>query len=291
MSATSLLERFNAPSPRSVADDLRIEMGDLADYKSLAAFHYKSAHPGAVTSVLRMVHHAPTVVGRFLAQRGQTQVVGVLVRSLPPLCCRLRDVATNNRYGGLAPRDAAALLNREVRTISRVVIDPTWRGLSLAVQLVRHALEHPLPTCGFRPVFTEALAAMGRVSPFFERAGMTRYDRPPRDEHARLLDALDHLSIEPATLASHELMNVHLHRLNPVDRAWIESELRRWHRAAHRTIKKRLLAMSVDDLLSAARHELLAQPVYYLFRHTDSSITGLEAGAHHSTSGSHERCR
>src|SRR5205085_372514 len=116
----------------------------------------------------------PTVVGRWLQRPERCEVLGVLVRSLPQLCCQLRDLATGGRYRTLRRRDAAVVLNREVRTISRVVIDPRVRGLGLAVRLVRHALTHTSPAIHF----TEALAAMGRVSPFFQHAGMTRYQRP-----------------------------------------------------------------------------------------------------------------
>src|SRR5690606_4340339 len=133
----------------------------------------------------------PTVVGRFLRREQTREVVGVLVRSLPRLDGSLRDVATGGRYRGLRPHERAAMLNREMRVISRVVIDPRYRGLGLAVRLVRHALDHA------ETPYTEALAAMGRVNPFFERAGMTRYERPHHPAHARLLYVLDEIGLTP----------------------------------------------------------------------------------------------
>lgn len=261
---SGLRDRFLAGGKQACAvDELQIENGSWDDYKSLASFHYRRARPGAITAIIRMTHRAPTVVGRYLQRPDQTQVVGVLVRSLPHLSCQLRDQATTNRYRGLSRRDAAAALNREVRTISRVVIDPQWRGLGLAVRLMKQALNHPEG----RTFFTEALAAMGRVSPFFERAGMKRYDRSPRPEHARLLDALDHLQIPPAWLACRSLMMERLNRCSDDQRRWLETELRRWHRLAHRTPKSQLSGLSLNDLLIAARDELLVLPVYYLHQH------------------------
>jgi GNAT superfamily N-acetyltransferase len=288
-------------------DDLIIAPGTFADYAALARFHYKSGHPGGVTSVIRMVRTAPTVVGRFLGRGDETQIVGVVVRSLPALSCQLRNIATNGRYRNLKPRDAARMLNREVRTISRVVIDPQWRGLGLAVRLVRHALENPedlserfrdnhrpatdwIPACAGMTsqdvkesqvndsftrspaiLYTEALAAMGRVSPFFEQAGMTRYDRPPRQEHARLLDALRHLGLEPFMLASTTMIGDRL--ASPATNDFLLAELRRWHRAAHRTPPAALRAMPLNELLIAARNELLAQPVYYAYLHSPRAGT------------------
>ena len=93
-----LAERFDRLPGPSLIDELRIERGDASDYQQLASFHYKSGRPGAVTAVYRMVHRAPTVVGRFFGRTDQTALVGVLTRSLPSLCCQLRDCATNDRY-------------------------------------------------------------------------------------------------------------------------------------------------------------------------------------------------
>jgi len=85
-------------------------------------------------------------------------------------------------------------LNEQIRTISRVIVDPHSRGLGVATKLVRAYLEHPL-TIG-----TEASAAMGSICPFFQRAGMTPYEIFPDQTDTRLLDALAHLSIAPESL-------------------------------------------------------------------------------------------
>ena len=70
------------------------------------------------------------------------------------------------RYAGPDRRAALGRLNAEVEWISRVIVHPTYRGCGLAVRLVRHALATaPVPV-------VEALAAMGKIHPFFARAGM-----------------------------------------------------------------------------------------------------------------------
>ena len=192
---------------RTVDDHFRIQPGTIDDYRALAHFHYRSTHPGTATSVLRIISHKPTVVGAYLQRRDETTRVGVLVRSLPALACRLRDVATADRYAHLTQHERGVALNREVRCISRVIIDPRFRGLGLAVRLVQHAVAHPEDD---HVLFTEALAAMGRVSPFFDRAGMRRFDLPVacRTAHARLLDALASLGLSPHDLImSHDLIS------------------------------------------------------------------------------------
>jgi GNAT superfamily N-acetyltransferase len=244
-----------------------IEPGTLADYRALSDFHYRSHRVGAASSVLRLVHRAPSVVGRHFARRDDTQVVGVLVRAMPALACSLRDVATANRYGGhLSQRERATLLNREVRCIARVVVDPRFRGLGLAVKLVAHALKHPENP---QVRYTEALAAMGRVSPFFERAGMRRFDYPPRarPDHARLLDALEHAGLAPHDLASVERVMQRMHDLPSTARRWLLREFARFLRATRRIASDDLRRMSPRELIVAARQRLLLQPVYYIFCH------------------------
>ena len=240
-----------APTPDRVnaeyTDGFRIEPGTLDDFRALAAFHYRSHHPGAATSVLRLPH------------RDEPAPVGVLVRSLPALACGLRDRALRNRYVALSPRERGVVLNREIRCISRVVIEPRFRGLGLAVRLVRFALEH---SENESLIATEALAAMGRISPFFERAGMRRFDHAPssRPAYERYEAALRTAELSPTDATP------------PADGAkcsLLVREARRFLRATRRLDRETLAAMSEEQLFSQARMRLLLCPTYYLFMHDD----------------------
>ncbi len=247
-------------------ETLRIEAGDLRDYRALAEHHYKSGTPYAPTAIYAIRHERVSAVARFAGGKSETVLVGVLVMTRPQLCCALRDAATFGRYHGLKAGEAADLLNREVRTIARVVLDPRYRGLGLAVRLVRHALERATTP------YVEALAAMGRVNPFFERAGMMRYEGPPRPAEARLLDALAELNWPRTLLASRRLFDERIQALSSAPQQWIESELRRWHRSATFMDRGRRREASLDDILDLARVRLLARCVYYLHYDPDRSL-------------------
>jgi len=197
-------------------DNLVLREGTSADYRSLAGFHYLSQAPVTATRVLVIEDTSPTVQQRWrnlciargqpaegprpatsdASASGAARIVAVLIESLPALSCALRNVALPGRYTGFDRRSAARLLNDEVRCISRVVVHPQFRGLGLAVRLVRHALDTAATP------YTEALAAMGRVHPFFRLAGMTEYHRPPHAKDQRLLDAMRSVGIAPWELAS-----------------------------------------------------------------------------------------
>ena len=138
-----------------------IEPGTMADYHALARFHYRPGKPATVAGIWRV---------RFVyrEQSKSDQLAGVGVLSYPVPCCRERNIVF--RLGGRRYGEKLAFANRNLRTISRVIVHPMFRAAGVASLLVRHLCEQ----CPTR--YAEALATMGRVHPFFERAGMTRTD-------------------------------------------------------------------------------------------------------------------
>jgi len=270
----ALADRFNAlrdAAAGSPADRLVRREGRLAEYRTLSRFHYLARAPAAATRVLTLVDPAPTVADRWHAMHGEAGcehadacstgvVVAVLVESMPALSCRLRDVALPGRYTGWSDRRAAArLLNAEVRCISRVVVHPQWRGLGLAVDLVRRAL------ASMTTPYTEALAAMGRVHPFFERAGMRAYRRPPLPADQRLRDALRFAGLPPWALADLPRAQALLAHPAPTARL-LRRELARW--AGPR--------LPLETQLQRARDRLLREPIYYLKARDDDGPTRSE---------------
>lgn len=162
---------------------LVVREGDFDDYLALSRFHYRSGPPATRRRVL-------------VADLPECARVGALVVSSPSLNADWRALAWPATFGA-GPRSrvaAAALVNRELRTISRVVVDPRFRGLSIGTSLVRAYLADPL-TPG-----TEALAAMGEACRFFADAGMTEWRLGPSRRDARLLDALAGAGVRPHDL-------------------------------------------------------------------------------------------
>jgi ABC-type transport system involved in cytochrome c biogenesis ATPase subunit len=154
---------------------------------------------GLVRRFLRMHYRAgkPATIARVLAAREEDtgEPLGVLVVSMPTLNARHRELAWPGRFEGMDRRARARRLNDEVRCLSRTIVDPRVRGVGLATRLVRSYLDDPLTRC------TEAIASMGRIARFHERAGMTPWVLPPDVADARLLDALAHAGIESWRLA------------------------------------------------------------------------------------------
>ncbi len=214
-----------------------IEPGTMHDYDALSVFHYRAGPPATAA---RARNGAPAVLRARDADSGS--LAGVLVVSMPTLNGSWRDLAWPGRYSTGDKRRDAARINAELRCISRVVVDPRWRGLGVARRLVRAYLDAPLTPA------TEALAAMGSVCPFFERAGMTAYCLPPAPQDARLLDALWECGVEPWSLLDARLARRTLDR-----RPWLERELRAWARGSPATRRHAGAAAPSLARLAAAR--------------------------------------
>jgi ABC-type ATPase with predicted acetyltransferase domain len=101
------------------------------------------------------------------------RLIALGVLSYPVPSSRIRERAldlTELRYD---PRKIR-WLNRNLRTISRIIVHPQFRGIGLARELVRTLCQNSDVR------YVEAMAHMGRAVPFFERAGMTRHE--PADD-------------------------------------------------------------------------------------------------------------
>ncbi len=95
-----------------------------------------------------------------------SRVVAVGVLSFPTLRSTPRERTLGLR--DRTARERITFVNAHVRTVSRVVVHPQFRGLGLSSELVRKLID----ICPTR--YVEASAVMAHVHPFFAAAGMRR---------------------------------------------------------------------------------------------------------------------
>lgn len=109
-----------------------------------------------------------------------TQAIGICIFASPAASLKLRSQA----FGLTKPRSRVALtaLNEQLWLLQRVVIHPAYRGAGLAADFVRRCCELcPVP-------WIETLSAMGRINPFFERAGFVRLGTIRKDGRSSAAD-------------------------------------------------------------------------------------------------------
>jgi GNAT superfamily N-acetyltransferase len=144
---------------------LAVSRGNRGDYQRLQRFHHLQRPPATYAAIFRATASLPGP---------REELAAVLVVSNPVLRCREREAVFG--LDPAHPGTHALWVNRHLLTISRVIVHPRFRGLGLAVALVRAAiLACPTPVL-------EARARIGHALPLFEHAGMTRAptaaDRP-----------------------------------------------------------------------------------------------------------------
>ena len=232
-----------APPAPALPPPIIIEPGDRADYRALAPLHYLPGPPATISGILRAVDPATG------------ELIGVLVASMPTLNSSWRRLAWGARYQSRDKPADARRLNDELRCISRVIVDPSWRGLAVARRLVRAYLDAP------QTPSTEAIAAMGRAAPFFERAGMTAYPVPRTHRDQRLLSLIEQAGVEPWRLAQPASA------LDRCTRVWgtraVHHELHRWANWS-RASRTSLNRASTLDLFTAACRNISARRTAYL---------------------------
>ncbi len=161
----------------SVCKKLHIVEGSLGDYKALASYHYRDSRIGPFTNI-------------FTLKGDISKTVGVIVYTIPRPALELRNIATDNMFVGFDRSTQLALVNKYIRCIGRVIIEPRFRGLGLASQLVRDTMPQ------MQMPIIEALAVMGLVNPFFEKAGMTAYTAKLPARCVQFVEALSLVGIE-----------------------------------------------------------------------------------------------
>ncbi len=231
----------------------RISRGTIADYELLSGFHYLGKRPPAYKRVY--VIRPPRGGSSLLVP----EAAAVLVVSPPLANVRGRNVALAGRYTGSDRAAAMALLNREMESISRVIVHPIYRGCGLAVRLVRHALATA------KTPMIEALAAMGEVHPFFELAGMTAYHLRADRHTERLVSAAEAVGLSRADLAAVEPV-VGLLRAGGGRAKFLRREIRQAVRCAIPAKQIKLFADPLEEICRRASR----QYVYYLFRRKES---------------------
>lgn len=260
-----------APKPRSrskpTTDHLTPQPATIHHYRELAHFHYRSSRLAVAERAWRLTDTRPTVVGPHIHRRANKHTVAVLVRTMPHLNCRARAWALGDAYRHGPQRELAQRINHDIRTIARVVVRPQWRGRGLARRLVQHALDNAAT-----PV-TEALAAMGNIHPFFEQAGMTRWNIPPHPAAAELDEALQSLHIQRYELASNTHMIKRLRTLLPQHRRELKQHLKRFVQRAGARRRQPVTNASWRELIQRTRERFLTQPIYYSTIHTEPPHT------------------
>lgn len=233
----------------SVSKNLEIVAGTLEDYGRLSRFHYRDTKLGPYAAIFALRYKQEVM------RRVGVKTVGVIVYTMPSVGLELRNVATGGYYCGFDKATRTALINRDIRCISRVIIEPRFRGLGLASRLVKETMER------MDVAIIEAMAVMGEVNPFFERAGMTAFRGGRPGRCVQMIEALNMVGIDEMDLIDGEKVQGKIEGLPSKEADFIEGQMRCFLKSYG---KRRDMAAG----LSRTRYvlsKLTERPVYYIW--------------------------
>ena len=251
----------------SLRRQLEIVPADMTAWHSLSEYHYRSHRLGPIDKIfaIRFKSSAQPKRNISFTRSGSVRPIGVIVYSLPVKNIALRNQATNNRYVGLGDRKATLqLLNKEIRCVHRIVIQPQFRGIGLGTWLISETL----PKAG--TVFVEALAVMGQINPFFVKAGMTRYDGPNRPGSERMLEAFRYVEIPQKQLVdTKQLLNA-IAILNKDKQKFIRTEMQRFATPFSRRLRREKQPKHDPETTELTANivveHALTRPIYFLWQ-------------------------
>jgi len=235
---------------------VQVVPGTVEDYEALSHYHYRDTGLGPFVSIFALRPDAGH------SWRIKVKTVGVIVYTMPVIGSELRNIATGNMFTGLDSGTRLALINKNIRCISRVIIEPRFRSLGLAVRLVRETL--PLLDI---PII-EAMAVMGAVNPFFEKAGMRPFTAPAPERCVRLIEALNLVGIEERRLIDADFVQRKFRRLPMQKAEFIESEIKLFLQSYGRR-------RSMSPGMERTRYvltKLTDRPVYYIWRNKNLEL-------------------
>jgi len=271
---------------------LKIVPGTIADYKPLSRFHYRDGKTGPVSAVYKIIDTHPVRNGIPMAtddcqpirrifnsvederqnvsngthpMREQIEpIVGIIIYSMPACAVQLRNIATKGLFTSLGSSSVnMQLINQNIRTIARVVIEPRYRALGLAYELVQKTM--PLLNMSY----IEALAVMGKVNPFFEKAGMMKFEGTEPTRSVKLRQALSVIGIETCDLVDIEATHNKLQSLGPKAKSFIDKQITDFLTAYGRSSRNLPDCLKRTELFIS---RLSDRPVYYLWRNANCDL-------------------
>jgi hypothetical protein len=222
---------------------ITLEKGGRADYEALAHYHYRGGKLGPYVAIFKLTYK------RF----GRDIVAGVIVYTMPSMGLELRNLAFGDFFSGLDRRTRLSLINKNIRCISRVIIEPRFRSLGLAVKLVKETLSN------LNVPVIEALAVMGHINPFFEKAGMTAYKAPIPERCIFLAEAFYSVGVEDYELVDPPLVQKRIDSLNLIAAGFLERQIQKFMQSYG---KRRYMPAGIERTRFVLS-KLTDRPVYY----------------------------
>jgi len=163
---------------------LEVVPGTLSDFRSLAGYHYRTEAIWAPTDVFKI---------RAIKEcrKAFPDPIAVIVYRMPLPDLRARTKATNGYFH--APKtqsERLTLVNHNIRYIARIIVDPRFRRLNLATELLLESLKRQTV-----PI-VETLIPLDWTNKLFLKAGFKLYPTPAPTWYRRFTAMLKTIGLD-----------------------------------------------------------------------------------------------
>lgn len=246
-------------SYRSIIQSVYIEPGTLKDYEYLSHYHYRTAKLGPIAGIW-------VIRSRGYFRHIESKPVAVIVYTWPAPNLAVRNLVTRKFFCKRNKSEGLKLLNSHVRCISRVIVDPQWRGFGLAGWLVKNTM--PL----LDVPMIESMALMGCFHPFLAKAGLRPFLPPADKTTQKLIATLESLNIGSEVWHNPDLVQTKMDCLFEKEATLLD---RRIHAFLGRFGKRRKMMWGIERTTFVLQR-LSNQWMYYAWLNPKRKVAGLK---------------
>lgn len=196
-----------------ISNCLEIVPSSLADYKIIAHYHYVKDAPGPTEQVYKI---------RGIPSTGKTfpDPMGIILYSMPITNLHSRNTATKGYFRKM-PSEIGRLreVNKKIRYISRIIIDPRFQKMGLGTWLLKDTLERQ------HVPIVETLTPVDFTNKMFQKAGFKFYLAPSPEWYKRFTNALTDVKIKIENVDSPWAVHHRIKQMSPRQKGFIEKEI------------------------------------------------------------------
>ena len=188
--------------------------GSLADYEALKKYHYRQEKLVGATAIHKIRGKAPHTAAF-------PDPIGVIVYKMPLPDLLGRTIATTGFFHSPETRgDRLRLVNKHIRYLSRLIIDPRFQKVGLGTELTRLSLE--LQTADL----VETLTPVSLSNPLFLKCGFKAYITPAPPRYQKMKRALWSIGLTTQSFDHPEIVQKRIDRLDIYQAKFIEQKMR-----------------------------------------------------------------
>jgi len=210
---------------RWTTNPLEIIEGTIRDYEALKEYHYRQEKLCGTTAIYKIRAKEPHT-------HAFPDPIGVIVYRMPIPDLLGRTAATNGFFHQPQSRsERMRLVNKHIRYIARIIIDPRFQKIGLGTLLLNRSLE--MQTIDL----IETLTPVSQAHSIFLNCGFKAYITPSPYRYRQMKAALWNIGLTTQSFDHPEIVQRRLDALEPGQKRFIEQHLRNFlnHFKTHKT--------------------------------------------------------